>query len=260
MTSSDGGDMGQRSNAAFSAVIFANYYMYSLDNNWLYAGTIDYVLSHCIDADGRAVVTEVGLLKRTPYQYLTAVADFWLCYLQKNVTEGGNYTYNSINDCTYELCAETAENYDINPTTTLSFLRYLFSTLAVIEESRQTHLHSGKLADVFLKKESMKRAAAYQDVLDHLAPVATGTAMFDGKNVTVFQGSYLIDPLTRTNPVDTYNVWPAGTIGLGSDPQTLQIARDTVMRGDNWDQSDAFPQVRTSFIPTLVLELLSDPT
>jgi hypothetical protein len=206
-------------------------------------------------ADGRLVHTEAGLLKRTPYQYLTAVADFWLCYLQKNVTEGGTYTYNSINDCTYELCAETAENYDINPTTTLSFLRYLFSTLAVIEESRQTHLHGsgGKLADAFLTKESMKRAATYQDVLAHLAPVATGTAMFNGKNVTVFQGSYLVEPLTRTNPVDTYSVWPAGTIGLGSDPHTLQIARDTVLRGDNWDQSDAFPQVCATFTPTQLL-------
>lgn len=38
MSSSDAGDMGQRSNAAFSAVIFAQYYMHSLDNNWLYSG------------------------------------------------------------------------------------------------------------------------------------------------------------------------------------------------------------------------------
>jgi hypothetical protein len=52
MTSSDGGDMGQRSSAAFSAVIFANYYMYSLDNDWLYTGTTsDHPFASC-DADG----------------------------------------------------------------------------------------------------------------------------------------------------------------------------------------------------------------
>lgn len=73
------------------------------------------------------------------------MADFWLCYLQKNVSQGGNYTYNSINDCTYELCGSTEENYDVNPTSTLSFLRYLFSTLVVIEQSKQADLQGARV-------------------------------------------------------------------------------------------------------------------
>jgi hypothetical protein len=39
MTSTDVGDMGQRSDAVFAALIFAHRYMYSLDDTWLKAGT-----------------------------------------------------------------------------------------------------------------------------------------------------------------------------------------------------------------------------
>lgn len=37
MTSTDVGDMGQRSDAVFAALIFAHRYMYSLDDTWLKA-------------------------------------------------------------------------------------------------------------------------------------------------------------------------------------------------------------------------------
>ena len=39
MTSTDVGDMGQRSDAVFAALFFAHRYMHSLDDTWLKAGT-----------------------------------------------------------------------------------------------------------------------------------------------------------------------------------------------------------------------------
>lgn len=99
----------------------------------------------------------------------------------------------------------------------------------------------------------MKRAAAYQDVLDHLAPLATGSAVLNNQTVTVFQASYLVPPLDGgANPLDTYALWPAGTIGLSSGPQTLQIARNTILRDDSWGQDNAFPQVR-QFSPPYII-------
>ncbi len=89
----------------------------------------------------------------------------------------------------------------------------------------------------------MERARQYQDVADNLAPFATGISGSTGQEV--FQASYLIAPQPPGgNPLDTYALWPAGTIGLGSDPATLLVAQNTIKSVDSWAQGNAFPQVR----------------
>lgn len=184
----------------------------------------------------------MGVLQRTPYDFLTGVADFWLCYLQKNVTQNGTYTYNSVNDCTFELCGSTTNGvaYDVNPTSTLSFLRLLFSTLATAEQRAAAAAATQSSAAA---AAAVKRARQYQDVADNLAPFATGISGSTGQKV--FQASYLIAPQPPGgNPLDTYALWPAGTIGLGSDPDTLLVAQNTIKSVDSWAQGNAFPQVR----------------
>jgi hypothetical protein len=190
------------------------------------------------------------MLQKTPYEFMTSVADFWLCYLQKNVTSDG-YTYNSMNDCAYELCGSTADGqaYDVNPTTTLSFLRYHFSTLVTIERQLAQSYATAGAADK--AAEAMKRALVYEDVVDNLAPFATGQAP-DGSGAKVFQASYLVAPLPPGgNPIVTSVLWPAGTIGLSSDPDTLQTAQNTIQSTDSWWQGNAFPQVSVQCHHTL---------
>jgi hypothetical protein len=48
MISSDVGDMGQRSDAVFAAVIFAHRFMYSLDLVWLNTGQSLLCALHCV--------------------------------------------------------------------------------------------------------------------------------------------------------------------------------------------------------------------
>merc|ERR1711904_278927 len=94
------GDQGQRSNAALAAVPFANHWLWTRDVAWL---------------------------NSTGWPYLSEVAAFWECYLERGLNYPGtpNGTYSSVNDCFNELCGSARSITNVNPHITMSLLQFL---------------------------------------------------------------------------------------------------------------------------------------
>jgi len=138
---------------------------------------------------------------------------------------------------------------------TISFVHFILSHLIEVAEAKIVHPPTAELAQ-------------WKDVLSHLAPIPTGYANCTAGGgvvhpahhaafslnltctfATASNGSKVLLPqespwffTTRYNPLEFYAIWPGEMIGLGSDPELLRAAQDTVVKGDAFAQNNAFPE------------------
>ena len=175
------------------------------------------------------------------YPFVRGVGQFWEDYLK---FENGRYVIE--NDCADEVAefdsplGPTACAHEkLNPMNELGFVRATFRGL--IDMSKELNVDAGQ-------------RAAWQNILDHLSAFPTGER--NGKTVFLTaEGS----PTTRLEEWGTLAIWPAGQIGLDSDPKLLDIARNTVA-GRGFDGFPLFPPVlaRIGYDPPSILKGLRE--
>ena len=179
------------------------------------------------------------------YPFLVKLADFWEDYL---VYEDGRYVV--YNDCIHEEEYYAGENFvphnynDFNPILELGFIRMIFGNLLEV---------SGVLG---LDED---RRAKWTDILTHIS--AYPTMEKDGK--TVFRLTEKGRDWVDGNSLAMQHIYPAGMIGLASDKETLEIARNTFWAHERWNDGNAFNSyftcgVRIGVDSDLILEKLSD--
>jgi len=161
---------------------------------------------------------DLDYARKTAYPFLREVGDFWEDYLK---LENGRYV--DYNDAIHE--GHTP--HDVNPLLSLGLIRMVFRTL--LDLSKEL----GVDAD---------RRAKWQHILDHLSPYPTQQR--DGK--TVFRYSEKGQAWFRSNTLGIQHIWPAGAIGLDSDPKLLEIARNTHVALGRWRDNNGFPTFYTA--------------
>jgi hypothetical protein len=173
-------------------------------------------------------------LKTTAYPFLKEVGDFWEDYLVK---EGDRYVI--LNDSIHE-----GSGPDKNSLLSLGLLRTVFN--ALLDASKE------------LKVDSSQRAK-WQDILAHLSPFPVQQR--EGK--TVFRYSEVGMAWNDGNTLGIQHIWPAGAIGLDSDPALLQIARNTIDALHRWEDNNGFPTfytaaARVGYSPEAILSHLRE--
>ena len=169
------------------------------------------------------------LLKVFPY--LLSVADFW-----QNDLVDRDGTLHVVGDGMHErVTRDILENgVPEDPVNTLGYLRFFFRDM--ILASRFLGLYEDK-------------AAAWQDILDRLAPCKTGTIRSIRHNPTLWsEGDAALTELipealwdvpvffnegkgsawSMNFPANIMHIYPGGAVGLGSDKETLKTALNTV--------------------------------
>jgi hypothetical protein len=139
------------------------------------------------------------------YPYLVEVMNFWEDYL---AYEDGRYVI-------YDDSVHEGSGDRKNPIVSLGLIRMTAKALL--------HL-SGEL------DRDADRREKWQHILDRLSPFPT----YERNGQAVFRLTEEGMDWEPTNAVALQHVYPAGCIGLGSDPALLKIARDTVMQKESW--------------------------
>lgn len=147
-----------------------------------------------------------GWLKTAGYPYLREVALFWEGYLK---LQDGRYVIE--NDAIHEGHSPT----DINPIFSLGALKTFFAAMPAISEA------AGMDADKRVK---------WKDIHDKLSPFPTQER--GGK--TVFRYTEKGTPWWNDNTVGIQHIFPAGAIGLDSDPKLLEISRNMIDAMGRW--------------------------
>lgn len=223
MIGKDGSDdvnyWGQKSNAAYAALNMVMQFYYTWDEDYA---------------------------RETAYPFLYETAQFWMDYLD---WEEDRYVIHK--DCIHENGAlviglvdwadenEVDHSDDCNPILTLGLLRTLLQGL----------LDMGKL--VGASEEDMQK---WQYVLGHLSAFPTMTR----NGETVFRYTESGREWCENNSLGIQHVFPSGCIGLDSDKELLETARNTFRQMDRWEDYNAFPTyftagVRLGINPTQIL-------
>lgn len=178
----DGSDWGQRSNAAYSALLFIWHWQHTRDVAWL---------------------------KDTGYAFPRATAEFWENYLK---FENGRYVI--YNDSMHE-----GSGPDMNGLLSLGLVRTLFENLIPMSEA--------------LNIDADKRAK-WRDICARLS--AYPTQQRDGK--TVFRYAEKGMAWNDSNTLGIQHIFPAGAIGLDSDPKLLETSRNMIEAMGRWKDSN----------------------
>ncbi len=153
------------------------------------------------------------------YPFVKAVAAFWENYL---VFEGGRYVI-------YKDAIHEGSGKNVNPILSLGLVRMVIQT--AIDMSEELDVDSDRL-----KK--------WQHVLENLSDYTY--QQINGK--TVFRYSEEGTPWWINNTLGIQHIYPAGQIGLDSDPSLLQVANNTVDVMQRWLDGNG----SNSFFPTAV--------
>jgi hypothetical protein len=145
------------------------------------------------------------------YPYLREVAEFWEDYLK---LENGRYVI--YNDSIHE-----GSGPDCNPVLTLGLLRTLFKNMLSISAEL------GVDAD---------RRAKWQDILERLSAFP----LQQRNGSTVFRYSEKGMAWCDSNTLGIQHIFPAGAIGLDSDPKLLEISRNTIDAMRRWSDPNGF--------------------
>jgi hypothetical protein len=200
--SDDASYWGQKSNASYAAVNMIMRFYSTYD--------LDYA-------------------QNTAYPYLKEAGAFWEDYL---VFKDGRYW--SFNDCIHEndFLANKVPGWnwggtvdysdDCNPILSLGLIRMVFKGLLDI---------SRELGD------DNPAAEKWRHILDHLSPYPVQKR--NGK--TVFRYTETGMDWCDGNSLGIQHIFPAGGIGLGSDRELLEIARNTLVELNRWEDYNAFP-------------------
>jgi len=175
-------DLGQRSNAAYAALLFIWYWQHTQDTEWL---------------------------KTTGYTYLLETAKFWEDYLK---LENGRYVI--YNDSIHE-----GSGPDTNGLLSLGLVKTLFSNMIPMSE--------------VLGVDADKRAK-WQDIMAKIS--AFPLQEKDGK--TVFRYSEKGMEWGDGNTLGIQHIYPAGAIGLDSDPKLLEVSHNMINAMSRWQDSN----------------------
>ena len=171
---------------------------------------------------------------RTVYPFIREVAAFWEDYLK---VENGRYVIHK--DAVHEGSGE-----NLNSIVSLGLVRNVFETaldMSVVLERDADHHEK------------------WRHILAHLSGFATQEK--DGK--TVFRYTEKGTDWWGDNTLGIQHIYPAGAIGLNSDPELLEVARNTIDVMDRWIDNNGmnsfFPAaVRVGIAPETILEHLRD--
>lgn len=170
---------------------------------------------------------------RKVYPYLIEVANFWEDYL---VFEDGRYVI-------YDDDIHERSNDRKNPILSLGFVRMIMTALLDLSEELGV---------------DDERRPKWRHIVDHLSEYP----LMERGGKTVFrlteEGMAWNE---RSNSLAVQHVFPAGMIGLGSCPELLAIARNTVHEMQRWSDFNAFPTyyaaaARVGYDPNVILEKL----
>ena len=150
-------------------------------------------------------------LKSTGYPFLSEVGAFWEDYLK---LENGRYVIH--NDSIHEGSGD-----NMNPILSLGLVRTLFKNLLAMS------------ADLGVDAE---RRAKWQDILEKLS--AYPLQERGGK--TIFRYSEKGTPWWNDNTLGIQHIYPAGAIGLDSDPKLLEICHNTIAAMSRWHDNNGF--------------------
>ncbi len=150
-------------------------------------------------------------LRQVGYPYLLEVAAFWEDYLK---FEEGRYVIH--NDSIHE-----GSGPDFNPILSLGLVRALFKNLLAMS--------------VELGEDEDKRAK-WQDILDKIS--AFPLQERDGR--TVFRYSEKGMAWCDGNTLGIQHIFPAGAIGLDSDPKLLEVSRSMIDAMGRWTDNNGF--------------------
>jgi len=174
---------------------------------------------------------DLDYARDTAYPFLIEVADFWEDYLK---FEDGRYVI--YRDAIHET---TEDHEDFNPVLSLGLIRMVFE--ALLEMSRDLGRDAG-------------RREKWQHILDHLSEFPT----YEREGTTIFRLTESGMEWCDGNTLAIQHIFPAGCIGLDSDPALLEIARNTVAVLARWGCVPTFfgAAARVGHDPHEILEQL----
>jgi alpha-L-fucosidase 2 len=166
------------------------------------------------------------------YPYIKGVATFWENYLS---WEDGRYVI--YNDAIHEGTVGT-----MNPILSLGLVRLVMQT--AIDMSKELDMDAG-------------RTEKWQHIIDNLSDYSYQER--DGKKVFRYTEKGI--DWWRNNTLGIQHIYPAGQIGLDSDPELLQVARNTIDVMQRWidfnGSNSFFPAaVRVGYNPDTILSQL----
>jgi hypothetical protein len=170
---------------------------------------------------------DLDYARNTAYPYLKEAGAFWEDYL---VFKDGRYVI--YRDCIHEngyLARNVLDwgrdcpdySNDCNPLLSLALVRMIFRALLDIRAA---------LGD------DDRRAEKWRHILDHISPFPVQTR----KGKKVFRYTETGMDWRDDNSLGIQHVFPAGALGLGSDPELLEIARNTLVEMARWEDYNAF--------------------
>jgi hypothetical protein len=173
---------------------------------------------------------------RKIYPYLIEVANFW----EKDL-EFANGRYAIVNDCLNETHKRPD---DVNPSNCMGVVMLAFQT--IIDISKELDVDAD-------------RRKKWQHILDHFSDFPT----YQYKGKTVFNGAEKGQSANGGElgwPIIEH-IWPAGHIGLDSDPKLLEVAHNTITLKPSWKHGNCFPMTytaaaRVGYDPNVILENL----
>lgn len=154
---------------------------------------------------------DAEFLRQTGYPYLREVAAFWEDYLK---LEEGRYVI--YNDSIHE-----GSGPDFNPLLSLGLVRTLFKNMLVMS--------------VELGADEDKRAK-WQDILDKISAFP----LQERNGRTVFRYSEKGMAWCDGNTLGIQHIFPAGAIGLESDPKLLEVSRKMIDAMHRWTDNNGF--------------------
>ena len=171
-------------------------------------------------------------LKTDGYPYLREVAAFWDDYLK---LEDGRYVI-------YKDAIHEGSGSDMNPILSLGLVRTLFKN--VVEMSRELGVDADK-------------QAKWQDIVAKISGYTTQER--GGK--TVFRYSEKGLAWYGSNTLGIQHIFPAGDLGLDSDPKLLAVGRDTITVLNRWADYNGFSSfytaaARVGYDPNVILAKL----
>ena len=178
---------------------------------------------------------DLDYAKTVAYPFLREVGDFWEDYLKLE-----NSRYVDHDDAIHEGCTPK----DVNPLLSLGLIRMVFRGL--LDMSKELGIDEG-------------RRAKWQDVLNHLSDYP----LQETQGKTVFRYSEKGQAWFDSNTLGIQHIWPAGAIGLDSDPKLLEVARNTHAVLGRWSDFNGFPTyytaaARIGIDPKLILRNLRE--
>ena len=161
---------------------------------------------------------DMDYARKIAYPFLLEVGTFWEDYLK---FENGRYVI--YNDAIHE----NHTPHDMNPILSLGLVRTLFASL--VDISRELGVDAA-------------RRKKWQHIHDNLSTFP----LQERGGKTVFRYSEKGQAWFGSNTLGIQHIFPAGAIGLDSDPKLLQISRDTITVLNRWTDYNGFATFYTA--------------